>query len=29
MAFLAIPVAAAVLLQLLTLKPEFADKTED
>jgi hypothetical protein len=29
MALLAIPVAAAVLLQLTMLKPEFADKTED
>jgi MFS family permease len=29
MALLAIPVAAAVLLQLITLKPKFADKKED
>lgn len=29
MALLAIPVAAAVLLQITTLKPKFADKTED
>jgi MFS family permease len=29
MALLAIPVALAVLLQLIMLKPEFADKTED
>ena len=29
MALLAVPVAAAVLLQLFALKPKFADKTED
>ncbi len=29
MALLAIPVAAAVLLQLTMLKPKFADKKED